>query len=133
MITGQCFCSKIKYKITAPIIKSGICHCLDCQRLTGGSSWPFIIVPSNSLYTEGIFKEISRTGSSGKKVHVGFCSVCGTTLFGKPELWPHIRTISVSSLDDRTLHIPNMHVWVKDAAPWVLFDAKTPQFDKNPK
>jgi hypothetical protein len=42
MITGKCFCGEIHYKIKADILKSGICYCIDCQRLTGGTAWKFI-------------------------------------------------------------------------------------------
>lgn len=38
MITGKCFCGEIHYTIEANILKSGICHCYDCQRLTGGTA-----------------------------------------------------------------------------------------------
>ncbi len=48
MITGKCFCGEVQYTIKANILKSGICHCHDCQRLTGGTAWPFIVVPFSS-------------------------------------------------------------------------------------
>jgi len=53
MVTGKCFCGEIHYKIEADILKSGICHCYDCQRLTGGTAWPFIVIPQESLLVQG--------------------------------------------------------------------------------
>ena len=49
MIIGKCFCREIQYKVEANILKFGICHCRDCQRLTGGTAWPFIVIPQESL------------------------------------------------------------------------------------
>jgi hypothetical protein len=49
MITGRCFCRAIQYWIQGDILKSAVFHCHDCQRLTGGVAWPFIVVPLGSL------------------------------------------------------------------------------------
>ena len=131
MITGKCFCGEIHYKIEADILKSGICYCNDCQRLTGGTAWPFIVIPQKSLLVQGETKEFSRPGASGKLVHVSFCGKCGSTLFGGPEVWPHIRTVGASSLDDKTLFSPDMYVWTEEAPKWNLFDPDVEKFDRS--
>ena len=102
------FCREIQYKIEANILKSGICHCRDCQLLTGGMAWSFIVIPQESLVIQGETKEFTRPGASGKPVHVSFCGTCGSTLFGRPEIWPHIRIVGASSLDDKTLFTPDI-------------------------
>lgn len=132
MITGRCFCGNIKYEFEDLILNSGICHCYDCQRLTGGVAWPFIVVLDQSLSIQGTVKEFTRTGASGKKVHMGFCETCGSTVFGRPEFWPHIRTISASSLDDPQYFSPSVYVWTQDAPQWFLFDPDIPKFERNP-
>lgn len=131
MITGKCFCREIQYKVEANILKSGICHCPDCQRLTGGTAWPFIVIPQESLVIQGETKEFTRPGASGKPVHVSFCGTCGSTLFGRPEIWPHIRIVGASSLDDKTLFTPDMYVWTEEAPKWTLFDPNIPKFDRG--
>ena len=131
MITGKCFCGAIQYKIEANILKSGVCHCHACQHLTGGSAWPFIVIPQESLIVQGETKEFIRPGASGKQVHINFCGTCGSTLFARPEIWPHIRIVGASSLDDQTLFSPNMHVWTENAPKWALFDPGIPKFDRN--
>ena len=131
MIKGKCFCGAIHYKIEADILKSGICHCYDCQRLTGGTAWPFIVIPAESLAIKGETKEFTRDGASGKPVHISFCGTCGSTLFGKPEVWPHLRIVGASSLDDKTRFSPDMYVWTEDAPKWTLFDAGIEKFDRS--
>lgn len=131
MITRKCFCGEIHYTIEANILKSGICHCYDCQRLTGGTAWPFIVVPYESLAVQGKTKEFTRPGASGKPVHVSFCGTCGSTLFGRPEIWPHIRIVGASNLDDKNLFSPDMHVWTEDAPDWTLFDPNVPKFNRG--
>jgi hypothetical protein len=132
MITGKCFCGAIQYKIEADILKSGVCHCHACQHLTGGVAWPFIVIPQESLIVEGDTKEFVRMAASGKPAHISFCGTCGSTLFGRPEIWPHIRIVGASSLDDKSHFSPNMHVWTEDAPEWALFDPNTPKFTRGP-
>lgn len=132
-ITGQCFCGNVKYTVSTPIIKTGMCFCSDCQKLTGGASWPFIVVQSISLSITGdTFTEYTRIASSGNKAHVGFCCKCSTTLFGRPELWPEIQTVSASSLDSPELFKPEMYVWTENAPSWVMLDPAVPNFPRNP-
>jgi hypothetical protein len=131
-ITGVCFCKKIRYSISSPILKMGICYCNSCRHLSGGSSWPFIIVKNDALQIIGDLKEFTRTGGSGNLVHNGFCDHCSTTLFGRLEVWPHIRTISASSLDNPLDFAPQMQVWCQDAPSWTAFNPDVPQFVGNP-
>lgn len=131
-MTGGCFCGNIRYEILEEPIKTGVCHCRSCQHLTGGSSWPFLVVKSESLHISGNLKEFTRNGGSGHKIHTSFCSNCGSTLFGRPELWPHIRTVSASTLDNSESFSPSMHVWTENAPSWVLLNPDIPQFLNNP-
>jgi hypothetical protein len=131
-ITGRCFCGKVRYEISDEVIKTGVCHCHSCQRLTGGSAWPFLVVKSEALHISGHVKEIMRTGGSGNQVHMGFCDNCGSTLFGRPEIWPHIRTVSATTLDKPEAFLPSMHVWTENAQSWMNLNSDVPQFPGNP-
>ena len=130
-ITGQCYCGNIKYHSTGDILKMGICYCRDCQRLTGGTALPFIVVLADTLHVSGHIKELSRLGISGNSVHMAFCEQCGSTLFGRFEEWPHIRTISASSLDDSSQFSPDVQIWTKDAPEWMQLIHGIPQFERN--
>lgn len=132
-ITGGCFCGKVRYTIGEPILKGGICYCTQCQKISGGSSWPFVVVKGDSFKISGdTFKEFTRKGASGKNVRAGFCSECSTTIMGRPELWPDIRTISASTLDNPDLFHIEMQVWTEDAPSWATLDRNIPIFPKNP-
>lgn len=131
-LQGGCFCKKVRYKISDKIIKTGVCHCRECQHLTGGGFYPFVVIKCESITISGDLREFSRLGASGQLVHCGFCPHCGSTLFGRPEVWPHIRTVSASSLDEYKNFKPSMHVWVEEAQPWITLDHNIPVFLKNP-
>ncbi len=131
LLRGGCYCGHITYEITEAVLKKGVCHCHSCQKLTGGACWPFLLVKSESLQIHGQVKYITRQGDSGHNVHVSFCPECGTTLFGRPEAWPSIRTVSASTLDKAEDFIPDMHVWTEDRQTWISLSHDVVQFLKN--
>lgn len=130
-LKGGCFCKEIRYEIKGEPLRAGVCHCKSCQHLTGGSCWPFLVLRKEAVEIQGTPQEISRRGGSGKEISMYFCSFCGSTLFGKPQLWPQIITVSASSLDDRHIFSPTFHVWTKEAQSWIQFDPECTQFFEN--
>jgi hypothetical protein len=131
MIKGQCYCGNIHYQ-AKNVLKMAICHCRSCRKLTGGTAWGFLVVLEDEIKISGETKTFSRQGESGKDVLMHFCSLCGSTVFGQPQLCPQIRTISSSSLDDEELFKPDCHVWTKDAPSWTSFIPGAQKFEKNP-
>lgn len=58
---------------------------------------------------------------------------CGSRLFGKPELWPHIFIVYAGSLDDKTDYMPQRNIWLQDAQSWTCINHDLESFEKNPK
>lgn len=131
-IFGGCYCSSITYEIQGEVLNQGVCYCSDCQKLTGGSSWPFLFISTDSLKTHGELKTFVRMGRSGKKVKVEFCPECGTTLFGRPEFWQGCMTVSASTLNNPDIFSPKIHVWTKEAPKWTCLHENWTKFLQNP-
>tara|TARA_B100000459_G_scaffold106715_1_gene61729 strand:- start:94 stop:372 length:279 start_codon:yes stop_codon:yes gene_type:complete len=88
-------------------------------------------VLKEALLIHGTVKEFTRSAASGKHIHVGFCDTCGSTVFGRPERWPHLTIVGASSLDDKSLFYPEVQVWSSEAPEWMPFLSAVPQFDKD--
>ena len=131
-ITGGCYCGSVRYEIQGEILNQGVCHCVDCQKLTGGTSWPFLFILSESLKYQGNVNSFERTAFSGKKVTLEFCPKCGTTLFGRPEFWEGCSTVSASTLDNPKHFYPLKHVWTEEAPKWQAFKEGIPLCKQNP-
>ncbi|OKP03382.1 hypothetical protein PENSUB_6885 [Penicillium subrubescens] len=44
MTAGGCFCGKVRIQLNGQPLKAGLCHCLDCRKLTGSIySFGFVI------------------------------------------------------------------------------------------
>ncbi len=129
---GGCLCRAVRYEITEPPKLNGLCHCRSCQYSTGSSYFPFLAVLTTALDVSGEITWYESIGFSGNKINRGFCTKCGSTLFGKPGVLPHIITVSASSLDDPSEYKPEMSVWVEDAQSWCLSNSELKKFDQNP-
>jgi hypothetical protein len=81
-VHGSCHCGSIRYEAQVDPNRTTICHCSDCQRLTGSAYR--VSVPA----LEGSFQLLSglpsvyvKTGDSGSRRAQAFCSNCGSPLF----------------------------------------------------
>jgi hypothetical protein len=81
-IDGCCHCGYITYEAEIDPEKVMICHCTDCQTLSGSA---FRTV---ALTREGTFKLLSgelkiyvKTGENGTKRPQSFCPECGTPIY----------------------------------------------------
>lgn len=110
---------------------TAIGHCLDCQKHTGGTSWPLAVVMKNKIDIEGDTGKYSRDAPSGGTVTMHFCSNCGATIFGEPSAWSDIITISASTLDNLGKYSPMCHVLASEAPKWACFIEGLPVFAQN--
>lgn len=129
---GGCACGSIRYEITGETVSSGLCYCKSCQKATGSGYWPFIFLDQSSLKIEGELLEYRRPAASGSHVTMSFCGTCGSTVFGRPELWEGMRTISASSLDNPNLFAPQFQLWTVDKPDWAKLRDDLPSFNENP-
>ncbi|OJJ78723.1 GFA family protein [Aspergillus glaucus CBS 516.65] len=83
MAVGGCFCGKVQIKYNGQPLTSGLCHCLDCRKLTGAPYTYNYIVESAELDISGNPKEVAKTSDSGNNIRNYFCPDCGTPLFGR--------------------------------------------------
>ncbi|MBA4117297.1 MAG: aldehyde-activating protein [Candidatus Puniceispirillum sp.] len=119
-LTGGCFCGAVRFRLEAPPLKIGVCHCQACKKLTGGTSWSFALALTDALHVTGEVREVTRMSESGYPVHVGFCPACGTTLMSRSDHWAQFRTLSVGAFDDTDGLTTSFHIWTKSAYPWEI-------------
>lgn len=67
-IDGGCHCGAITYEAEVDPEKTSICHCTDCQQLTGTAFRVTVPAPEDHYrITRGTPKIYIKTGSSGAK------------------------------------------------------------------
>ena len=130
-VDGGCHCGYITYEAEVDPDTVGICHCTDCQRITGTAYR--VTVRSR----KGTFKLLSgqptiyiKTAESGNQRAQGFCPRCGTQLYATTVGNPEIYGIRVGTTRQREQLRPQRQVWCRSALDWVMNLESLPQ---NPK
>ncbi|KAJ5524742.1 hypothetical protein N7494_011392 [Penicillium frequentans] len=103
MAVGGCFCGNIRIEFNGQPITSGLCHCLDCRKLTGSHYSYSFVVNTAELKVTGSPKEVPKISDSGNTVRNYFCPDCGTPLYGwkiKPDGEPNEVTVVRAGIFD---------------------------------
>lgn len=118
MFDGGCLCGEVRYASSGPAIFSVVCHCRDCQRLSGSGGVPVLGVPRHSLHWSGPVQTFEHRGGSGHPATRSFCARCGSLLFGTSESVPEFAMIYVGSLDQSAEFRPDAAIFVACRPPW---------------
>jgi hypothetical protein len=133
--SGGCLCGAVRYEADAEPVAFMLCHCRDCQYVSGGEPAAVVVVPKAALRVcqgDAELRSFAVMGESGKKVSRVFCRACGTPLFSDLEGMPHLMAVKAGSMDDPSWLKPTAFIWTKSAQPWAHLDPKIPNFEKQP-
>ncbi len=115
---GGCRCGAVRYRVNGAHSYSGVCHCDDCRRATGGAFVPwFGADPANFEITGGQIKE----WQSSPGILRGFCGDCGSPLSFRGEGWNDI-ALTIASLDDPNSITPQSNVYLRERLHWVRWN-----------
>lgn len=131
-IRGHCVCGDVRYEASAAPIVSAICHCRDCRRATGGTSYPALAVPSDTFRLTGKVGAFETIAESGNRVTRSFCVRCGSTLFARSTGMTGITQIAAATLEEPAAFAPQIHVFARSAPAWDPIPATGPVFDGMP-
>lgn len=127
-MTGGCLCGAVRYTSDAVPVYQLMCHCRDCQKVSGGAYAPIVFLPAELVEVTGSVSFFESKGSSGKTISRGFCPVCGSHLFGRLERLPGLLSIRAGTLDDPAQFKPALHIHTSQAAPWDQLDGSLRAF-----
>lgn len=101
-----------------------MCHCRDCQKITGSTYSTNIIIPGDKFkILKGTPKQHKKTADSGNEITSHFCGDCGSTLWRDGKTFGESKVVKVGSMDDPKaledakpaieLYVPERISWVK--------------------
>lgn len=131
-ITGGCLCGKVRYSAEAEPAFVGVCHCRNCQRVSGSAFCTVVGVPQPVLSVQGDLTTFNDKGDSGKTLFRRFCPVCGSTVMEQAEAMPDLVMLAVGTLDDPSWVKPTMEIYCDSAQPWVQLGGEMKRFAKMP-
>ena len=133
---GGCHCGELQYAVSKPPLATYVCHCTDCQRISGSAFNISIVFPADAVSITGTSKRIARTLGSGVVGYRWTCPECGVWICGDPKLDQkrniERRIMRGGTFDDRSWIKPDLHMWVQSAQPWLRLPNDVPLHQKNP-
>ena len=118
-VDGQCHCGEIRYEAQIDANNVSVCHCNDCQMLTGTAYR--VSVPAsaaNLKFLKGTPKIYIKTAESGNKRAQAFCAECGSPIYAANAHNPEIYFLRVGTLSQRAALAPQRQIWCSAELPW---------------
>jgi hypothetical protein len=131
-MTSGCMCGAVRYRITAPPIATGLCHCDRCRPQSGSAFSTIIVIKRATFEIEGTTAVFDDVGSSGLHVARRFCSRCGSPLTTEPDLTPDLMFVKAGGIDANEWFHPMMELFVARRRPWISPVPDARQFEGNP-
>ena len=133
-IDGACHCGNLSYEADIDPDKVGVCHCTDCQTLTGSAFSMFVPVPKASFrLRSGQPKIYVKTAESGAKRAQAFCAECGTRIYASAAVDdPPVFNVRVGTVRQRGELRPKVQLWCRSAQPWTMDLGKVEQISTQP-
>jgi len=120
-IDGGCHCGRITFKAKADPAKAGICHCTDCQQITGSAFRVIVLIDAAEFQLlSGDPTIYVKVADSGKEREQAFCPECGSSLWAR-SVEGDRGTISlrVGTLRQRRDLPPQFQIWTESALDWL--------------
>lgn len=120
-IDGSCHCGHVRYEATVDPKKVGICHCTDCQTLTGTAFRVSVPVPEADFrLTAAEPKIYVKIAESGAKRAQAFCPECGSPIYATSVgEGPKVYGVRVGTATQRDRLVPSRQVWHRSALHWL--------------
>ena len=120
-IDGSCHCGDITYEAEIDPENVVICHCTDCQTLSG-SAFRTVALTQAGTFTllSGEPKVYVKTAESGAQRQQAFCPECGTPIYSTSvEAAPKIHGVRAGTIRQRDKLVPQLQVWSRSEQHWL--------------
>ena len=127
-VNGKCHCGAISYGATVDPQRVTICHCTDCQALTGSAYRVSVPAASDSFSLRSGSPAIYvKTAENGAKRAQAFCSTCGSPLYTYAANADVVSYgLRVGCIEQRRELPPRQQKWCSSALEWSMDIAHLP-------
>lgn len=133
-VQGSCHCGAITFEAEVEPGTISVCHCWDCQVLTGSAFRANIRASADGfkLFT-GKPREYVKLAESGARRVQAFCETCGSSVYACDAEDPKVYNLRVGTLrQSHELGRPKREIWTKRRMPWVEHLDGVPEFEGQP-
>lgn len=131
-VNGRCHCGFVSYEAEIDPAEVEICHCTDCQTLTGTAFRVSVSTAATNLRVlAGQPTIYVRVAESGNRRAQAFCPRCGTPLWSTQAADPTSYTLRVGALKQRDSLPPQRQYWTRSAQHWIDAVGELPKSEKQ--
>ena len=130
--TGGCLCGAVRYEINGEPVRTAMCHCDDCRRVTGSAyATNFFFKADDIVVTKGTTKSFQHKGDSGNTLTKEFCPECGSPIFNSSAAGTGVKGVKAGTLDDVKGLRPQIEVYVSRRLPFTVSPDDTEKFERG--
>lgn len=120
-IDGACHCGRIAYEAEIQPDAVMVCHCTDCQVLSGSAFRTVALtVPGGFRLLSGEPRVYVKVAESGRRRQQAFCGDCGSPLYATSEdSGPKVYSVRLGTARQRAELRPRQQIWHRSALPWL--------------
>jgi hypothetical protein len=130
-IDGRCHCGAITFTAEVDPAAVTLCHCSDCQMLTGSAFRANIAAPAATFVLRGTPAIYIKTADSGTKRRHAFCGTCGTPVYATALENPQSYSLRLGTITQRHQLTPRKQIWRRSALAWIDSLGGVPASDKG--
>jgi len=119
-VNGGCHCGAISYEAEVDPESVSVCHCTDCQTLTGSAFRVVVPAKREGFKLKGEPRIYVKTGESGRKRAQAFCATCGSPIYSSDVADPQVFNIRVGTIRERASLRPKKQIWCRSALGWAM-------------
>lgn len=118
-VEGRCHCGRITYEAEVDPATVTVCHCADCQMLTGTAYRTTVPAARAGFALRGVPHRYVKVADSGNRRVHAFCPNCGTPVYSTADVSePAVYGLRVGCLKQRAQLPPVRQQWCDSAVPW---------------
>jgi len=132
-VNGSCHCGALKFTAEVDPKRVAICHCTDCQIMSGSAFRTVVQVASEDFQLlTGTPRFYEKSGDSGNRRSLAFCGDCSTQLYAMDAQPPQdVLGIRVGTLDERAELKPGVQIWCQSKVDWLDSVEGLPGMDRQ--
>jgi hypothetical protein len=119
LVDGSCHCGAVKFTAEVDPGRVMVCHCTDCQALSGAPFRAVVAAPFETLHVNGTTKSYVKVAQSGNRRAQVFCPECATPLWATAPENPTSVVIRLGCVSQRAQLSPSVQIWQHSALPWL--------------
>jgi len=134
-VNGACHCGDIAFTAEVRPDKVVLCHCSDCQIMSGAPYRSVLQTPESDFQLvrgEPVFYD--KVGDSGNRRRLAFCARCGSHLYAS-DAEPgenKVMGLRTGTLVERDQLSPALQVWSQSSVGWAQDISNLPSVEGQP-